>query len=109
MKTPIVYLSGSIRNCRDGGRGWRQALIKNYSQVFEFLNPCRHNTSVSPQIVEQDKRDIEIADAVLVHIQKYSAGTLIELYFAYAVCDKMVVVVAPIQFHDDQWIREIGE
>lgn len=93
-----------MRDVTDNGRGWRQEIIKQHSDWCAFLDPCRHNTPPSAQIVEQDKRDIECSDAVLAHVHKYSAGTLMEIFFGFAVCDKPVVVVAPIQFHDDQWL-----
>jgi hypothetical protein len=79
-------------------------LINKYKSVH-FLNPCRHNQPPSPTLVEQDKRDIEYSNAVLVHIKNYSAGTLMELFFSFAVCNKLTVVCAPVEFHDDQWIR----
>jgi nucleoside 2-deoxyribosyltransferase len=106
---PICYLSGSIRNTSIQERlQWRDCVQQQYSSEFSFLDPTRQPSATlenGKKIIAQDKQDIAESDAVLVHLLKYSAGTMMELHLAFSL-GKLVVIVAPLEFHDDIWLRE---
>lgn len=36
---PTIYLAGPIQHVADSGHGWRDDLIAEYSDRFDFLNP----------------------------------------------------------------------
>jgi nucleoside 2-deoxyribosyltransferase len=101
----LIYLSGPMRDTTEYEcLSWRQQLIKKYSFAFDFLDPTRHMQPASPTLIEQDKRDIDLSDAIIANVWKYSSGTLMEVFFAFT-SGKTVVVVAPQEFHDDVWLR----
>src|SRR5262245_17847212 len=106
-----IYTSGPMRQTsKRQCLGWRQSLIKKYPQ-HKFLDPTRHNIPdndilrYSARIVANDLADIREADAVLANVWKYSAGTSMEIGFAFT-SGKIVVIVAPETFHDDVWLQE---
>jgi nucleoside 2-deoxyribosyltransferase len=102
---PTIYCSGPMQTVpHEEMCGWRQELISKYSE-FDWLDPTRHAMQGNPTVIERDKRDIAYCDAVLAHVPKFSCGTLMEIFFAFSVCGKPVVVVTPHEFHQDVWLK----
>jgi hypothetical protein len=88
----LIYASGPMHNVPDSGRGWRQDLIKKYTD-FTFLDPTRHDIQ-DVSVVELDKTDIEKSDALIANVWVPSVGTSMEIYLAFTT-GKLVVVVTP--------------
>ena len=100
-----VYLCGPMDWCKeDEARVWREHATKYLCGIgITTLNPLdRSNfrehsagpTSALPDLVEEDKMDIEMSDVVLVNYTKIGAGTCMEILLGWQK-DKRVVVVAP--------------
>lgn len=100
-KLPTIYLAGPIfqREVADAKR-WRNSAKKLW--YGKTLDPTRRMVKGVPdratmeRIVEQDKQDILKADAVLAFWDGTpSVGTSMELFYAYSVLSKPVVIAAP--------------
>lgn len=82
-----IYLAGPMFECdHEEMHGWRDKLIKDYSAQVDFIDPTGHimqDESDSDSIVEMDKEAIEGADFVLAHTWKSSAGTSMEIHYAF--------------------------
>lgn len=96
MKTPIIYLSGSIASLTETeARGWRNAIKDEFPQ-YEYRDPARRiyndEHADDKEIVIGDKIDMDQSDVFLVNLTQYSAGTVMEIYHGY-INNKMVVVV----------------
>jgi len=111
---PTVYLSGPIRKVSDNGNGWRNEVIEEYSNTFNFKNPLdRYNPSehdilndpveldedsekeqVLPcEYVQDDKMDILASDFVLLGLPDAIArGSMMEIMFAELVPEIPVYV-----------------
>jgi len=99
-----IYLSGPIRKADDNGRDWREELIDDYSDQFDFINPLdRYNpdeheilndpihisedsdkTQILPsEYVLSDKMGIKQAEFLFVGLPEIIArGTCMECQFA---------------------------
>jgi hypothetical protein len=60
--------------------------------------------SVLPDLVEEDKIDIEMSDVVLVNYTKPSTGTAMEIILAW-MQNKRVIVVNPLGLQLSPWIH----
>lgn len=118
-----VYLAGPLSGCSDDEAfGWRKYVMENLKRQivqktplgedisipkadFYFLTPMlrdyRHLnndhqgiTAVSPEIVQLDKRDIDMADVVFVKTPRPSYGTAMEMIYAW---ERGKVVVAVVE------------
>lgn len=91
-----VYLCGPIMNCNDSEcKDWREYVKSNYNG--ECLDPMLRDYrgkegDFSIEIVEQDKKDIDECDIVLVNYVKPSIGTSMEMLYAWE-RDKEIYVV----------------
>ncbi len=113
---PRIYLSGPIRLCSNKERlSWRDSIIQRYRDKYDFLDPTVRNfngdldysatiSDKAKEIVEADLSDIRQADILLANIHKYSAGTLMEVFFAKNQ-NKTVVCVVPESCLNDIWIK----
>jgi len=83
-----VYLAGPISGCNDGQlRGWRDEIIKEYEQYFEFEDPAsesnlRERNASSWEIVNADLEAIKGSDGMIVNMWRESIGTSIGLVHA---------------------------
>lgn len=100
-----LYLSGPIRKLEDNGEGWRNKIINEYSDSFDFLNPLdrynpdeeeilndpinysedsEKNQVIPSEYVTSDKIDIAKSDAVFVGLPEViSRGTCMEMQYSY--------------------------
>lgn len=100
-----IYLSGPIRKATDNGKEWRESLIEDYSDDFDFINPLdeyspeTHEILSDPidfdpdsdkeQVLPQeyiftDKMNIQESDYVFVGLPEViSRGTDMEIMYAY--------------------------
>ncbi len=109
-----VYLCGPMDWCsEEEASGWR----KEATSVLEgrglaALDPMDRPTfsanscgkaALLPELVEDDKLDIEAADVLLVNYSKVSAGTSMEILLAWQK-DKRVVIVVPEGIKLSPWV-----
>ena len=109
-----VYLCGPMADCTDDeAGGWRDAATKHLNSFgITTLNPMDRRyryyeykddpEGVLPDLVEEDKIDIEMSDVVLCNFTKPSTGTAMELIFAWERC-KRVIVVNPLGLDLSPW------
>lgn len=103
-----LYLAGPIYGCTDEEcRDWREWVKSRWPG--ETLDPMRrdyrgHEDLECHAIVEGDKADINICDALLVNYTKPSAGTTMEMLYAWE-RGKVVVVVTPSGERVSPWVR----
>lgn len=105
MKTtkPIIYLAGPIQHATPDQRdGWRDHIIRNYSDDFELLDPREHvfdilgiNYSFDANIVKTDLALISRCNVLLAYTPFPSVGTSMEIFYAYRFAEKIVVVWHP--------------
>jgi nucleoside 2-deoxyribosyltransferase len=111
-----IYLAGPILNCQDAQcNDWRDYVTKQVENTdlamrFRVLNPMdrdyrlRYNdSSVVPEVIQLDKRDINNSDVLFANIIQYSAGTSMEVLYAWE-RDKVVVCVVPRDTTLSPWI-----
>lgn len=101
-----IYLSGPIRKDDSDGRDWRNNLINDYSDNYEFVNPldfydpAEHEILNDPidldedsnkkqvlpsEYVMEDKLNMASCEYIFVGLPEVIArGTLMECMFAYA-------------------------
>lgn len=110
MKT--VFLAGPMRGMeRSYSLGWRKEAEKMLSQHFVVLSPLRgredRETIPDPRgAVIRDKRDIMVADIVLVDDTQETAsmiGTAMEVHFAHS--RNKVVVIFGLAHERDYWLN----
>lgn len=96
----ITYLCGPINGCTDEEcKDWRE-YAKSQLGAENTLDPmrrdyrCRESECVA-EIVEGDKIDIADSDVLLVNYDKPSVGTSMEVFFAWTLGKKVVVVARP--------------
>lgn len=135
-KTISVYLAGPIAFCSDSeATDWRDYVIEKMSGTYtiggkgfrcDFLDPMARDyreyynkgtiATVAAEVIELDKRDIDQADVVFANISKHSAGTSMELLYAWE-RQKAVVTVLPegvdvspwILYHSTKVVRTLDE
>lgn len=100
-----IYLSGPIRKATDNGKQWREELIEDYSDSYDFINPLddydpEHQEILNDaidfdeeaekeQILPQeyiftDKMNILESDYVFVGLPEViSRGTCMECFFSH--------------------------
>jgi hypothetical protein len=111
-----VYLCGPMAGCTDEeAGGWRKAATKHLNGFgITTLDPMDRDyrytkygddpASVLPDLVEEDKIDIEMSDVVLVNYTKPSTGTAMEIILAWQRA-KRVVVVNPLGLSLSPWVH----
>ena len=110
-----VYLCGPMAGCTDEEAGeWRKAATEHLNSFgINTLDPMDRDyrytsygddpESVLPDLVEEDKIDIEMSDVVLVNYTKPSTGTAMEILLAWQK-QKRVIVVNPFGLQLSPWI-----
>jgi len=122
----VVYLAGPIQGCTDAQcNDWREYVTKQIETTelaarFAVLNPMdrdyRGRYDVAPEIIQLDKRDINNSDVLFANIIQYSAGTSMEILYAWE-RDKVVVCVVPhdavlspwIVYHSTKLVHSLDE
>lgn len=104
-----VYLAGPIANCSDSEcSDWRKYLTDGLPgriildpMVRDFRGIEGNHTD---EIVEGDKKDIANCDVLIANVWQISAGTMMELLFAY---DQglYTIVIVPEGSRVSPWIR----
>lgn len=94
-----VYLCGPINGCSDDdATAWRNWLKKEFlRERFEFIDPMDRDyrgreEEFAREIVELDKRDIRICDAVVCMHVRPSVGASMEVFFAWALGIPVIVI-----------------
>lgn len=104
MKT---YLAGPIKDCTDEQcKSWREYVKTKLPDTLDPMDRDyrgRENDNVD-QIVEGDKTDINAADILLVNFPGPSAGTCMEMIYAWEL-GKYLVVVVPEGASISPWVR----
>jgi hypothetical protein len=114
---PTVYLAGPIRHAENGGHDWRDDIIEEYGDQFDFLNPLdafdttedeiswlqpgevpedypESETVLPPkELIQTDKQMIREADAMLLDAREQvpTYGTPREHEYAVQVGTPVVV------------------
>lgn len=111
MKTTKIYLCGPINGCSDFEcQVWRSEMEQMLpSNSFEFINPLRRDYRGMElehlnEIVVLDKIDIDNSDVVLANSFKPSAGTSMEIFYAYTK-GKPIVSIIPTDEPVSPWIK----
>ena len=116
VKAMRVYLCGPMAGCTDEEAGdWRKAATTHLNGFgITTLNPMDRDyrytkygddpESVLPDLVEEDKIDIEMSDVVLVNYTKPSTGTAMEIILAWQK-QKRVIVVNPLGLQLSPWVH----
>lgn len=82
-----VYLSGPMQFCDDEQSfGWRRRVTAALAGVMHVFTPeieMPRSAEETAFMVEQDKRDIDVSEFVLVNPWKFSAGTAMEQIYAW--------------------------
>jgi nucleoside 2-deoxyribosyltransferase len=108
-----VYLAGPIQHTDTHGKGWREWL-KAERDDFTWVDPLeKYDTMAEAEaewtvedIVEDDLRMIDDADALLVHWELVpTAGTPMEIFYAAQICEKPAVVQTKVHESDlSPWV-----
>ncbi len=107
MKAKIVYLSGAMLDCTDEEcRDWREYAKLHLKCVA--LDPMIRDYRKRPMdgmrdMVENDKRDIDACDTVLVNFVKPSVGTSMEVLYGWE-RGKNIILVAPAETVVSPWL-----
>lgn len=106
MSEPKIYLAGPVRKLPDGGAQWRDKIVDEFGEYFDFINPLdkynvpeenltvvsdpndpinEYDDAVSvPEIVEGDKEMLRESDGIFVgYFDVQSIGTPMEVMWGY--------------------------
>lgn len=95
----IIYLAGPINGCTDEEcKNWRE-YIKSVFGEENTLDPMRRDyrgieMDCVEEIVETDKQDIDNSTHILVHYDRPSVGTSMEILYAWERKIPVIVVAA---------------
>jgi nucleoside 2-deoxyribosyltransferase len=108
MKRARVYLAGPIFGKTDAEcRVWREK-VRALLPDFEIVDPmARDYRGVEDEnvraIVEGDKRDIRECDVVIANVRIASAGTSMEILYAWNVDTPVIAICRDVKV--SPWIR----
>lgn len=91
-----IYLCGPINGCTDDqASGWREWFKR--ADCFKWIDPMKRDyrgveSENYREIVELDKRDILLADAVVVMYTQPSVGASMEMFWAWH-CNLPMVLI----------------
>lgn len=103
-----IYLAGPINGCTDADcKDWRE-YVKTI--LPDTLDPMRRDyrgreDDCSKEIVEGDKADINCSSILLVNFPSASAGTCMEIIYAWERGRTVVVVIPPGIVNISPWIK----
>jgi hypothetical protein len=104
----LIYLAGAINGCTDEEcKDWRE-YVKSQVGEQHTLDPMRRDyrgreMDCVDEIVEGDKWDIMSSSHILVHFDKPSVGTSMEVLYAWE-RRKPVIVVASKEIKLSPWL-----
>ena len=104
----LVYLAGPINGCTDAEcKGWRE-YVKAYLGEENTLDPMRRDyrgkeMECIDEIVEGDKKDIDMCTHILVNYDRPSVGTAMEILYAWE-RKKHIIVVSPLGTKLSPWL-----
>lgn len=116
---PRIYLAGPMLACSDDeANDWRE-YAKDHLNI-ETLDPCRRpfqdDTSDLGKIIKPDKKDIDRSAAILANCWKPSAGTSMEILYAWERGKHVISIVPPDQvpsawivYHSSAVYTKLGE
>ncbi len=97
-----VYLAGPINGMSDEmAKSWRGTAREMLEKRgLEILDPMVRDYRGKEELniealVEQDKRDIDEADAILANVWKVSAGTSMEIFYAWSLGKPVITLITP--------------
>jgi len=104
-----VYLCGPINGCTDAEcKTWRAFAIQNLKT--DTLDPMARDyrgrekeLGIAKDIVENDKKDIDNSDVLLVNYAKPSVGTSMEILYAWE-RSKGIVIVCDSESSISPWL-----
>jgi nucleoside 2-deoxyribosyltransferase len=108
-----IYLAGPINACSDDEAfGWREKVTARLG-AENVLDPMARDYRGAElenvaELVEADKADIEACDAVLAYCWKPSAGTSMEILWAW-LGEQRVIAVVPADQPISPWIAHHAE
>jgi len=101
--TKGVYLAGPIKDCtKKEVHGWRDRCVKKIK--YKCINPAKRDFSLTcsndpmNEIVIPDKREIMMSSILLANCWKESAGTSMEIIYAWMQYRYVISVVSPIGY-----------
>jgi len=109
-----VYLAG-----RAFETTYRKQVKKEYGKKLELIDPMiengvfvdtknmkiQHNGATVESIVETDKHLIDKSDILVAYINQYTAGTSMEILYAYQQNKPVCLIVTPGKdFENDIWL-----
>lgn len=120
---PLIYLAGNGLD-----KLYRPYVQEHWSSNFNFIDPIKNTykiyesfnfnhtiddvvnkkikvpEEIRNRIVEDDKILIDYSDCVVAYIEKYTAGTLMEIHYSYSKNIPVYVVNPSLNFKDDIWL-----
>lgn len=110
MIYPIkIYLAGTIYK-EEPDSTWKTNFIDILSNNrtdnnYIFLDPEPEFEGVNHAMVARDKEMIQECDIFVAYIQRASFGTSMEIFYAYQLQTKPVLVINPnLKFFEDLWL-----
>jgi len=106
-----VYVAGPMLDCSDSQKNvWREFFKDRVLNHIKVLDPTKRDYSGKEddcftQIVEEDKAEIDQCDIVVVYPWKNSAGTSMEILYAF---ERGIPVFTKVSEHGEvvsPWIR----
>jgi nucleoside 2-deoxyribosyltransferase len=109
-----IYLAG-----RAFETTYRKSVKKQYGDDFDLIDPMiengvfvdtdkmkiHHNGATVESIVETDKHLINNCDILVAYINQYTAGTMMEILYAYQLNKPVYLIVTPDKnFENDIWL-----
>lgn len=107
-----IYLCGAINGCSDDeANGWRASVKSVLTFGYELIDPMSRDyrgieliDDNAKEIVENDLIDIKNSDIILYYYDKPSVGSAMEVFYAYRVLHKPVIVVNPKNQKLSPWL-----
>jgi len=99
-----IYLAGTIYDDEPGSI-WKKEFI-NHLEIdgYKIFDPDPVN-ECNLTMVARDKAAINKCDVFVAYIEKYTAGTSMEIYHAFLKNDTPVIIISPNHIVDDDiWI-----
>lgn len=114
-----VYLCGPINGCTDAEcKDWREEIKGRWPDCIDpMVRDYRgREAECFEEIVELDKLDVALADAILVNYVKPSIGTAMEILFAWMLrkpivlwCEKNAVISPWLRYHCDHIAHSLDD
>jgi len=115
MKT--IYLAGPMLGFSyEEMNDWRSYISNKFLKQYNFINPARrlYDEHKSKFLVENDKREIDLSDILLVNHIIPSDGTAMEILYAWERKKYILVIIegvySPwIKYHSNHIVKNIDE